>query len=266
MLPYFPDILICLSDYLTQGLIAIIDSPSMQIFAKTLPIDNSIAQFCSKFINDSIITVPVKKNIYSFPVTEFSSPSVIHNDSVPSTLSSLPFSPAYVVRSYETAHFTNKRQLVRFFHELFRHPSLATMLSIVSSSFIVNMYPDLTPTAIRKTFPYDCPACPAGQPAQRHQASVEIIQYTLPGQAFEIDFKGPWTAPDGTPTRSLSGNLYTFTALDLVADYAFVACAPNRRGIIKHLQKHKIFAFRHTVNRLCAIYSDNEFFSESIRQ
>jgi hypothetical protein len=127
------------------------------------------------------------------------------------------------------------------------------------------MHPDLTPTAIRKFFPYGCPACLAGQLAQRHQAAVEVIPYTLPDQAFEIDFKGPWTAPDGTPTRSLSGNLYTFTALDLVTDYAFVACAPNRRGFLKHLQKLKNFAFRHTGNRLCALYSDNEFFTESIR-
>ena len=95
---------------------------------------------------------------------------------------------------------------------------------------------------------------------------MEVIPYTLPGEAFEIDFKGPWTAQDGTPTRSLSGNLYTFTALDLVADYAFLACAPNLRGIIKHFQKLKNFAFRHTDNHLCAIYSDNEFFTESIHQ
>ena len=127
------------------------------------------------------------------------------------------------------------------------------MLSIISSDSIVNMHPDLTPTAIRKFFPCDCPACPSGQLAQRHQAFVEPIPYTLPSEAFEIDFKGPWTALDGTPTRSLSGNLYAFTALDLVADYAFVACAPNRRGIIKHLQKPQSFAFRHTGNRLRAL-------------
>jgi hypothetical protein len=95
---------------------------------------------------------------------------------------------------------------------------------------------------------------------------VEIIPYTLPGEAFEIDFKGPWTASNETPTRSLSGNLYTFTVLELVADYAIIACAPNRRGIFKHLQKLKSFAFRHTGNRLRALYSDNEFFTESIQQ
>ena len=103
-------------------------------------------------------------------------------------------------------------------------------------------------------------------PLANLHAFVETIPYTLLGEAFEINFKGPWTAPDGTPTRSLSGNLYTFTALDLVTDYAFVACAPNRRGIIKHLQKLKNFAFRQTGNRLPALYSDNDFFTESIHQ
>jgi hypothetical protein len=136
------------------------------------------------------------------------------------------------------------------------------MLSIISSDSILNVYPDLTPTAVRKFFPYDCSACPAGQLAQRHQASVEIIPYTLPGQAIEIVFKGPWTAPDGTLTWSLSGNLYTFTALELVVDNTFVACAPNRHGIIKHLQELKSFAFRQTGNRICALYSDTDFFTE----
>jgi hypothetical protein len=107
VLPSFPDILICLSDYLSQGRIAIIDSSAMHIFAKTLSIDNFIDQFRSKFIHDSIITVPVKDKIYSVPVTEFSSSSVINNESVLATLPSLPFSPAYVVRNYETANFTN---------------------------------------------------------------------------------------------------------------------------------------------------------------
>ena len=266
-LPSFQDILICLSDYLAQGRIAIVESTSMQIFNKNNSIDIDISKFCKQFLTDSILTVPVKDKIYSVPFTKFSTVPIIDNQSISSTVSlSSPFSPAYVVRNYETAHFTNKSQLVRFFHELFGRPSLTTMLSIISSESIVNVHPDLTPTAVRNFFPYDCPACPAGQLAQRHQASVEIIPHTLPGQAFEIDFKGPWTAPDGTHTRSLSNNLYTFTALDLVADYTFVACAPNCRAIIKHLQKLKTFAFRHTGNRICVLYSDTEFFTEPIHQ
>jgi len=147
--------------------------------------------------------------------------------------------------------------IVRFFHKFFAHTFLTTVLSIISSSSIVNIHPDLTSTAVRKFFPYGCPACPAGQLAQRHQALVEIIPYTLPGQASAIDFKGPWTASDGTPTRSLSGNLYTFTDLDLVADYAFVAYGPNRCGILKNIQKLKSFLFA-----IMAIVS--EFFTDSI--
>jgi len=165
VLPSFQDVLICLSDYLSQCRIAIIDSTSMQIFNNTISTDDA----------DSVITVPFKDKSYSIPITKFTSASVIKHASVSSPL--LPtssFSPAYVVRNYETAHFSTKRQLVRFFYELFGHPSLVTMLSIISSDSIVHMHPDLTPTAVRKFFPYDCPACPACQLAQRHQASLSI--------------------------------------------------------------------------------------------
>jgi len=86
----------------------------MQIFAKTIPIDNSIAQFRSTFVYDSILTVPVKEKIYYIPVNEFSSSSVIYNDSVSSKLPFLSFSPTYAVRNYQTAYFTNKRQIVQF--------------------------------------------------------------------------------------------------------------------------------------------------------
>jgi len=86
----------------------------------------------------------------------------------------------------------------------------------------------------------------------------------LPGQAFEIDSKGLWTAPDGTITRSRSSNLYIFTAVDLVSDYAYVACTPNCRGILKQHQKPKPVAFRRTGNRLCAFYLDTEFFKERV--
>jgi hypothetical protein len=150
VLPSFQDILICLSDYLAQGRIAIVDSTSMQIFKKTLSADNAIDQFRTQFTNDSVITVPVTDKIYSLPVQQFLSSSVNHNDTTVS--STLPFSPAYVVRSYETAHFTNKRQLVRFFHELFGHPSLTTMLAIISSDSIVNVHPDLTQQLLGNSF------------------------------------------------------------------------------------------------------------------
>jgi hypothetical protein len=169
VLPSFQDILICLSDFLAQGRIAIVDSTSMQIFNKNNSTDIAISKFRKQFLSDSVLTVPVTDKIYSVPFTNFSTIPIIDNHSTSSTVSlSSPFSTAYVVRNYETAHFNNKRQLVRFFHELFNHPSLATMLFIVSSTSIVNIHPDLTPTAVRKFFPYECPACPAGQLAQRN--------------------------------------------------------------------------------------------------
>ena len=59
--------------------------------------------------------------------------------------------------------------------------------------------------------------------------------------------------------RSLSGNLYTFTATD-----AYIACTPNRRGIIKELQKLQSFAFRRTKIRLSALYSLRSKFSNGL--
>jgi len=155
-LPSFNDILIRLSDYLALGRIAIVDSTLMQIFNKNNSTDTAVSKFRKKFLTDSVITVSVKDKIYSVPFTTFLTVPIFDNQSFFSTVSlSSPFSPAYIVRNYETAHFTNKSQLVRFFHELFGHPSLATMISIISSDSIVNVHPDLTPTAMRKFFPYD---------------------------------------------------------------------------------------------------------------
>ena len=94
------------------------------------------------------------------------------------------------------------------------------MLALDSSYSIVNLHPDLISTTVRKYFPHNCPACPDGQLAQQSSASVNNIPYTLPDQAIAIDFKVPGTAADGTPARSLTSNLYTFTALDFVTDYA----------------------------------------------
>ena len=95
---------------------------------------------------------------------------------------------------------------------------MVTILAIGTSDSIVNLNADLTPATVQKFFPHNCQACLARHLAQRSSASVDIIPYTLLGQAFKIDYKGPWTAPDGTPTRSLSGNLYSFTALNLVTN------------------------------------------------
>jgi hypothetical protein len=108
---------------LSQGRIAITDSTSLQIFNKIISTDDAIDHLHSKFVTDSVLTVLVKDKIYSVPITKFTPASAIKHASVSSPLlPSLSFSPAYAVRNYETAHFSTKHQLVRFFHELFGHP------------------------------------------------------------------------------------------------------------------------------------------------
>ena len=76
----------------------------MQIFNKKI----AISKFHKELLTDSVITVPIKDKIYSVTFTNFSTVPIIDNQSVSATISlSSPFSPAYVVRNYETAHFTN---------------------------------------------------------------------------------------------------------------------------------------------------------------
>jgi len=107
VLPSFQDILIFLPDYLSQCQIAIVDSTSMRIFNKTILTDNAIDNFRSKLVTDSVLTAPVKDKIYSVSITKFTSAFVIMHASVSSTLlPSSSFVPEYVVRNYETAHFS----------------------------------------------------------------------------------------------------------------------------------------------------------------
>ena len=104
---------------------------------------------------------------------------------------------ANVIHRYQTAKFTTISDLVRFFHELLGHPSIETMVNIVQSASINNLPSALTVHAIRNYFPFDCPSCPIGNMARRPTLPPEISLHLLPGEEFEVDFKGPWHNADG---------------------------------------------------------------------
>ena len=170
-----------------------------------------------------------------------------------------------MLRRYHTAQFTNVSDLVKFFHELLGHPSIDTMLSLVASSAIANFPSELTPSAVRKYYPHDCPACPAGQLARRPTAPTDPSLSLLSGEEFEVDFKGPWTDADGKQVLSLSRNKFSFTAVDTNADFAYACFAPNRSQVVKHLEKLRLFALKKTGNRLKIIRSDDEFFTDAVK-
>ena len=166
---------------------------------------------------------------------------------------------AKVIHRYQTAKFTSIADLVRFFHDLLGHPSIETMIDIVQSSSIDNLPNDLTVQAVRKYFPFDCPACPAGQLARRPTLPPEPCTTSLPGEEFEVDFKGPWHNADGVKVLSLARNKHMFTAIDVHTKFGFTRGSPSTTNAVKHLEKLRLFALKRTGNRLKVIRSDDEF-------
>ena len=89
---------------------------------------------------------------------------------------------------YYTADLPRYRDIVRFFHEAWDHPSEELMCRIVNDKVFDNIPKELTAKVIRKHFP-QCEACPAGNMAQRdipREASDSVI---LPGEESQMDIK-----------------------------------------------------------------------------
>ena len=96
-----------------------------------------------------------------------------------------------VIHRYETAKFHNIADLVLFFHDLLGHPSIDTMIAIIQSFSISNLPSELTVSTVRKYFPFNCSTCPASQLATRPPAPLLPSTTSLPGEEFEVNFKGP---------------------------------------------------------------------------
>ena len=101
------------------------------------------------------------------------------------------------------------------------------MLSPFAYFAIANFPSRLTSMAVRKYYTHNCPACPAGQLACCPTAPVNPSISLLPGEGFEVDFKGSRTDADGKQVLSLSRNKLPFTAVDANADFAYTHFSPN---------------------------------------
>ena len=93
-----------------------------------------------------------------------------------------------LVSYYNTAEFQTDRDLVRFFHEAWDHPSRELMCKIVDSKAFDNLPERLTSTRIRKFFSQGeaCPACSMAQQPIPRMASDRVI---APGEVFQINIK-----------------------------------------------------------------------------
>ena len=250
VVPEFSDVLISLSNLLSAGNFAIVTDTKMVVVDSnsiTVPL---LQSFQHAILNSIKFTVPVVDGIYQHSLSDLPSALVTSNST--SRLMN-------VIHRYETAKFHTLSDLVLFFHDLLGHPSIDTMLAIVQSSAISNLPSDLTASAIRKYFPFNCSTCPASQLAVRPPAPLLPSTTSFPGEEFEVDFKGPWTDATGAQISSFSNNKYSFTAVDVHADYAYASFARTTKNPVQYLERLRLFALKKTGNRLKVLRVGNEF-------
>ena len=95
--------------------------------------------------------------------------------------------------------------------------------------------------------------------ASRPPAPLLPSTTSLPGEEFEVDFKGPWTDATGAQVPSFSNNKYSFTAVDVHADYGYAAFARTTKNSVQHLERLRTFVLKMTGNRLKVLRVGNEF-------
>ena len=74
-----------------------------------------------------------------------------------------------------------------------------------------------------------------------------------------MDFKGPWTDAAGVQIQSLSGNKYSFTAVDAHADFAYASSARTTKNPAQYRERLRTFVLKKTGNRLKILRVGNEF-------
>ena len=206
----FSDILVSLADFLSAGNFALVTDSKMTIVNSnsiTIPL---LQSFQHAITNSIYFTVPVVEGIYQKSLSDLTSNFVTTNSN---------HKLINAIYRYETAKFHNIADWFFCFHDLLGHPSIDTMLAIIQSSSISNLPSELTVSAVRKYFPFNCSTCLASQLASRPPAPLLPSTLSLPGEEFEVDFKGPWTDATGAQVPSFSNNKYSLTAVDVHADY-----------------------------------------------
>ena len=83
------------------------------------------------------------------------------------------------------------------------------------------------------------------------------------GSDWKVDLKGKWTGPDGKPSPTFGGQLFSFTTVDLSSEFVFSRLCRNRLSIVAHLEALRVFvaAKQRALRVVCC---DNEFVTAAI--
>ena len=166
---------------------------------------------------------------------------------------------------YYTADLPRYRDIVRFFHEAWDHPSEELMCRIVNDKVFDNIPKELTAKVIRKHFP-QCEACPAGNMAQRdipREASDRVI---LPGEEFQVDIKVFASTSKALKHKRAFGR-YTgaLTAIDLSTRFKIGKLIRSHASLEVELEalRIEVHGSGHTLR---VLRLDNEFVTVAIEK
>ena len=132
--------------------------------------------------------------------------------------------------SYFTVKLDGVGELVRFWHETWKHASKKDMILIVANKIFEDIPPALTITAINKYFDDHCVGCKKStlREKSKPQESARIYR-TGEGCAMDISY---WSTPD------FSGNTVCCHSTDLGSGYSWVDFLPSLASLDKLVHKN----------------------------
>ena len=164
---------------------------------------------------------------------------------------------------YYTADLPRYRDIVRFFHEAWDHPSEELMCRIVNDKVLDSIPKELTAKVNWKHFP-QCEACPAGNMAQRDVPRTASDRVILPGEEFQVDIKVFANSSKALKHKRAFGR-YTgaLTAIDLSTRYKIGKLIRSHASLEVELEALRVdvHGSGHTLR---VLRLDNEFVTDAI--
>ena len=122
------------------------------------------------------------------------------------------------VNTYHTVKFATLKDLVYYWHRIFRHCNKEKFLAIVEHKIFKNLPKQLTVEAINKNFPSDCVECAVGS-IQLITSPPSKVPLVVPkGAHWQADYK-KFLGADSHPIASVGGYSHTFSAKDECTDF-----------------------------------------------
>ena len=171
---------------------------------------------------------------------------------------------AYGAYYHLTAELPRLRDLVRFFHEAWDHPSCDLMCKIVTDKMFTSIPDELTPKVIRKFFPA-CEACPAANMAQRDIPREASDREFVPGEEIQIDIKIWANSSKALKHRRAFGkHIGAVTAVDMATRYKIGKLIKTTSDLEVQLEELRV-EIRGTGHTLKVLRMDNQFYTKAVK-